>query len=65
MAYAHPLLAHKAGQEYEIAFVLGRQAYLFTVAAHFENPYDPTTRPAAHRGWRDGWFDAHTKTPKR
>jgi hypothetical protein len=58
-------LGYSDRREYDIAFVLGRQAYLFTPAYQSENPYDATARPWAHRGWHDGWQDAHTKTPKR
>ncbi len=58
-------LGYTDRREFDVAFVLGRQAYLFTPAQQSENPYATTTRPWAHRGWHDGWLDAQTKTPKR
>jgi hypothetical protein len=65
MTDAQPPLDLIDRREFDIAFVLGRQAYLFTPAYQSENPYDATARPWAHSGWHDGWLDAHTKTPKR
>lgn len=65
MTHATTSLVYSDRREYDIAFVLGRQAYLFTPAYQGENPYDPTARPWEHRGWHDGWQYAHAKTPER
>jgi len=57
--YSPPALDQSWIDDYYEGRARGRAAYFDAHLALEDNPFDPDAQPITHRGWRDGWIQAH------